>query len=78
MKLKMVGGSHVAAFSPTINGARDEPTLEKVEKAPMAMFRATVGNISVVKTYLKIQEFYEFAYSLCYATLMSGNFSITF
>lgn len=52
MTLNIVGGSHNAALSPTINGASDEPILEEVEEAPIAMFRATVGNNSVVKTYL--------------------------
>lgn len=53
---KIAGGIQKAALRPTINGDRAEPILEAVEEAPIAMFRATVGNNSVVKTYLGMQE----------------------
>lgn len=51
---KATGGSHAAKMvKPATYGDIMEPTRETVEEAPIAMLRATVGNISVVYMYLK-------------------------
>lgn len=51
---KATGGSHAAKMvKPATYGDIMEPTRETVEEAPIAMLRATVGNISVVYMYLE-------------------------